>query len=229
TQAEEAANPVLDLGFTPHPTDPRVFIDTTGFQWRMLDYTTHSGYALIIAEHVHLSPIRYHNAGGFRPFAQSELFGNVDAWFQNDQFVSEQLRQMAVPYGFQRNDGTPGGNGVEFQATSWVNNVAGNNFREAHTVPNPASGGTFGAFLLSSSEVNHYFTGNTTALVGRRTQAVDEDGNIGANMGWWLRSPSVNSTSPVRRVDSNGLFVTSSPTSTSLRGVRPALWINLSA
>ena len=201
-----------------------IFTDSTGFEWRVL--SIEDGSALIITEHAHYMGVRYHYEDDFRPFQTAEISDTLNTWFANDVFVSPGLRARALPYAFQLDDGTPGGNGVEHQATTWVYTASiGTNQQQARTIPGaPGSGDK--AFLLSISEVNHYFTSGVSAE--RVAFRISEEGVVGRPAYWWLRSPSRNSTYQVWVVGMNGyIFFDPATLSTPHLGFRPALWVTL--
>jgi len=202
-------------------TVSEVFTDSTGLEWRVLAVT--DGSALIITEHVHLTNTRYHYEDDFRPFQTAEISTTLNTWFGNDAFVSPGLRARALPYAFQLDDGTPGGNGVEHQATTWVYTPSDTNQQQARTIPGaPGSGDK--AFLLSVSEVNEYFS----RIEERVALRISEEGVVGRPAYWWLRSPSRNATYQVWVVGMNGfIFFDPANYATSHLGVRPALWVTL--
>jgi len=197
------------------------FTDSTGIEWRVL--TIVDGSALIITEHVHLLNTRYHYEDDFLLFQTAEISTTLNTWFDNNAFVSTGLRARALPYAFQLDDGTPGGNGVEYQATTWVYTPSAANQRQARTIPGtPGSGDK--AFVLSVSEVNEYFN----RIDERIALRISEEGVVGRPAYWWLRSPSRNSTYQVWVVGMNGfIFFDPANYATSHLGIRPALWVTL--
>lgn len=204
------------------PTVGETFADSTGFEWRVL--TVEDDKALIITEHVHSMNTRYHSEDEFLPFQNAEIADMLNAWFDNDAFVSPGLRARALPYAFQHDDGTPGGNGVENQATEWVYTPSATNQQQARTMSGAAGSGDI-AFILSTSEVTQYFAADSGARVALR---VSETGAVGSAAYWWLRSPSTSPEYQVWLVGDNGyIYYDPATHSTPHLGFRPALWVNL--
>lgn len=198
------------------------FVDSTGFEWRVL--AVENGKALIIAEHVQCVNTRYNSVDGFLPFQNAEISESLNTWYANDAFVSPELKAVAVPYAFQLNDGTVGGNGVENQAEVWESTPATTNQQQARTIPaEPGEGNK--AFVLSISEMNEYFENTITARVAMR---VSETGVIGEAAYWWLRSPSTHSEYTQWLVGPDGYFYYDPATHfTRHLGLRPAMWVEV--
>ena len=217
-----AAVSATPSGIIIPPTVGETFTDSTGFEWRVLAVA--DGKALIITEHVHRMTTRYHSEDEFIPFQNAEIADTLNVWYDNDAFVSPGLKAMALPYAFQLDDGTPGGNGAENQATAWVYTPSATTQQQAITMPRAPGSGDI-AFILSASEVNRYFAADSGARVALR---VSETGAVGAEAYWWLRSPSTSSEYQVWLVGDNGyIYYDPATHSTPHLGFRPALWVNL--
>ena len=198
------------------------FIDSTGFEWQVL--TVEANKALIITAHVHNMGVSYHNQHGFLPFQNAEIANVLNAWFDNDAFVSPEIRAKALPYAFQFDDGTPGGNGVENQATEWTFTPSSTNQQQAITTPGEQGSGDI-AFILSISEVHKYFENDISERIA---YSISEIGEVGETAYWWLRSPSTHSDYVVWIVGYDGRFYYDPALYTSSRlGFRPAFWVNL--
>jgi len=224
-------------------TDPE-----TGVVWRVLLPDDGDGNALIITEHVHgwthneltfeADDRRFNTVNEFRAFEGSNLQTTMNRWFDHTDSVGVQIRNAALSYEFQDNDGnvvarTEIGAGIEFDWTPTNNErpegtpaaVAwtGSDFRRAMTRPegNPGSGQVF---ALSRTEANTLFPDGDS----RNATRVD-NGNLTS---WWVRSPSGNledssvppSQNPGMTASSVGVFHVQNMTNTS-NGFRPALWV----
>jgi len=224
----------------------------TGTWWRVLLPNDGNGNALIITEYVHVLNTRYHRTAGFTLLQSAEVSNNLRRWWNNEwmnngitaspheqNVIGTQLRKMALNYEFQDESGgsiprmntTPGtgievnrGHGTENSpagAVHWDTDVL-----RGHTRPVPNSNFAAEPFILSTSEVSHYFNASTGSQ-GRQTQqfnATSTDAN------WWLRSPgnSADASNHGRHaiINSSGNFSTGNATDAwGSGGLRPALWI----
>lgn len=222
---DAGAGEPASIGATPGSISiPRIvgekFTDSTGFEWRVLAIADDK--ALIITEHVHAMNTKYHSEDGFRPFQTAEISQTLNLWYDNDKFVSTELKARALSYAFQLEDGTPGGNGVENQASTWQSNRATTNQRQARTIPGTTTGGDK-AFVLSVSELNQYFEDNVAVRAALR---VSESGVPGKPAYWWLRSPSTHFEYTQWLVGPDGyVFYDPATHATGHLGLRPALWV----
>ena len=235
---------LLTIPNTAHATfqDPQ-----TGTRWRVLLPDDGSGNALIITEYVHILNTRYHSNMGFTLFQSAEASTNVRNWWNNARFnepnaVGVNLRSRALNYEFQNESGgaiprtsSATGAGIEVDRVAGSSNnpnfvVPNNtNVQRGHTRPLAPGVGTPEPFILSTSEANYYFNGNTGPQ-GRQTQQFNA---TSSNANWWLRSPGGSNSVAVGRhaaVFDNGLINHSTGTSTVANtfpnvGLRPALWV----
>ncbi|MCL2019805.1 MAG: fibronectin type III domain-containing protein [Oscillospiraceae bacterium] len=219
---EFASVSAIPSGVIIPETVGETFTDSTGFEWRVL--TVEDNKALIITEHVHNMGVSYHDQDGYLPFQNAEIANVLNTWFDNDSFVSPGIRAKALPYAFQLDDGTPGGNGVENQATEWIHTPSSTNQQQAITIPGEQGSGDI-AFILSISEVHKYFEDNIYERIAYR---ISETGEVGETAYWWSRSPSTHSEYVVWIVGYNGFFYYDPALYTSPHlGIRPAFWVNL--
>jgi len=226
----------------------------TSTWWRVLVPNDGNGNALIVTEYVHVLNTRYHSTTGFTLFQLAEVNDNLRRWWNNEwtgngitaspseNAIGPTLRARALNYEFQNESGdsiprmNPNtGAGIEVDRIYGTgNSLAGSvhwdtDVLRGHTRPVPNSNSVAEPFILSVSEVNHYFSGQRFAPgpMGRRAQkfnAMSTDAN------WWLRSPgdSTDASSTGRHsiINNRGDFSTSNATGAwEYGGLRPALWI----
>jgi len=241
--------PLLIIPDTAHQTfqDPE-----TGTWWRVLLPDDGYGNALIITEYVHLLNTRYHANIGFTLFQSAEASANLRRWWNNNwtgngittspheqNAIGTQLRARALDYEFQNeSDGsiprtnTDPGAGIEVDRGNGSPNSpegavpSSTNILRGYTKPIPNSNATAEPFVLSTSEANHYFSGNTGPQ-GRQTQRFDATSTYAT---WWFRSPGFNTfagdTNRHAFVNSNGSIIISNATDAwGGGGLRPALWL----
>ena len=207
------------------------------------------GNALIITEYVHILNTRYHSNFGFTLFQSAEASNNLRDWWDNNwtnngvnlnsphepNAIGPTLRARALDYAFQDESGTPiprtstaPGAGIEVdRGNDSLNSPAGavssnTNELRGRTRPIPNSNAYAEPFILSTSEANHYFSGNTGPQ-GRQTQMFN---NTSSNAFWWLRSPGNSTFAGGNR---HAIVVSINTLNASNtwfdEGLRPALWI----
>jgi len=207
--------------------------------WRVLLPDDGDGHALIITEHVHMLGSSYHSDIGFTPFQSADAISNVRQWWAdaNASVIGPILRARAVDYEFQNASGdsiprtsTDVGAGIEVNRVDGSGNSAAGavfvsaNVPRGRTRANPGSNLAVEPFILSTSEVNHYFSG-ATGPQGRQARRVGGAEHVI----WWLRSPGFMTTASENRhaaVLNNGFVGAGSASANWVNvGHRPALWI----
>jgi len=229
----------LSIPHRPHQTfqDPE-----TGTWWRVLIPNDGKGNALIITEYVHLLNTRYHSAGGFTLFQSAEASNNLRRWWNNEwldngitasphepNVIGFRLRARALDYEFQDESGfsiprtsTAPGAGIEStqNVLAWDTNVL-----RGHTRPIPNSNSTAEPFILSTSEVNHHFTGYTGSQ-GSQAHPFNDTSRYAS---WWFRSPGPffkDHPGSHAIMDANiGINTGVALAAQNHFGLRPALWI----
>ena len=219
----------------------------TGTWWRVLLPDDGNGNALIITRFVHILNTRYHSNNGFTLFQSAEASTNVRNWWNNARLdepnaVGANLRSRALSYEFQSESGvsiprtsSATGAGIEVDrvagSSNNVNFVVPNhtNVQRGHTRPLAPGVGTPEPFILSTSEANHYFSGNDGSQ-GRQTGLFND---FFTDAHWWLRSPGSSNGATVGRHALvfpagfiNAAANSGTPTNPNVSaGLRPALWI----
>lgn len=214
--------------------------DETGVSWYVLvsasDEFGGVGNALIITEHVHgmndqnAESLQWNEDNSFNTFDNSIIRDAMNAWFNDYEYVSGDLRSSALNFSYADETGTLMGMrnvlgaGIEIPTTigaggPWLtSDGASPNIVAALSLPAvPESGGE--VFALSYSEVQRFI------METDGTGLVRQANLFGTNepATWWLRSPGTSATLPIRRVNANGTV--RGATATSESGFRPALWV----
>jgi len=199
--------------------------------WRVLLPDDGNGNALIITEHVHGVGTQYNTTNVFRTFQGSNLQNVMNAWYANNTNVGQAIRNNAMSYEFQDNNGNSVVRQNIAQATASNMITAGIevNFNGSNFVGSSANLTTglrgrtralnSGAetFILSVEEVRQYMPSslNNAAL----------DGVMLEPRRWWLRSTGADATNSVRVIHQSGGF-TQLPANNTTNGFRPALWVS---
>ena len=238
---EEALNHLIHLilgvgGSLPTPPPPpfeppsKWFTDPeTGVIWRILLPDDDNGNALIITERVFgVGTARFSDVNMFRTFEGSDLQLMQNAWYADDNNVGATIRNHAMSYEFQNNNGNtvPRQNANFFNITHPISagievDVVDNSFHIQGNVLRARTRALAGAgevFTLSMSEVMEYFADNADRVARNAigTLAYSE---------WLLRSPAGGTNVMIQRVNSsNGAILNRLPANTG--GHRPALWVD---
>ena len=210
-----------------------------------------AGNTLIITEYVHgINPnyrVQFNAENNYSLFEHSALNQTLnhgwydengnwhEPWFETHVGAAFQIH--AVNYQFFRYDEnhnrlgtierTEVGAGIEFdwsvsETSNGNTNFLLNNYARALSHPVQNSLGYGELLILSSSEINKFFTVGPGGNVAARRQ------DVPGNMTWWLRSPGVHHPSHalVRTIAGIGPGNTQPITNHTI-GFRPALWINI--
>jgi len=166
----------------------------------------------------------------FTMFESSNVRQTMLVWYENDDYVSPEFRARGLNYQFVDDGGqiitdrnTPGA-GIENNSSNTEHIILSATERNSSTVPRalsrPAPSGPGEPFVLSASEANVHFTGQT-GVHGRQAQRLDN----GVNDDWWLRTPGASVTNVMANISSFG-NMSSHFISTEIRlGFRPAIWV----
>jgi len=184
--------------------------DPNGVMWRVLGRDDDKN-TLIITEHVYHFGVRFDTGGSWIPWVDltdQTIRTTMDNFWNNSLHTS--LREYAMPVGNLQNNNRP-----RPTAGGWdVNeNVASD---RTYPIPGERATARNALFVLSYSEANHYFSGNTDRI-GRNTGSTAQQ--------WWLRSPGNEDRYPASLVGSDGALHSGGANATT-RGIRPALWVS---
>jgi serine/threonine protein kinase/nucleoside phosphorylase len=157
------------------------------YEWLVLEVKDNK--ALLLAKDV-LIKNPYNKMGSKVTWESSTL----RAWLNNEflnEFTSQEQARIALTTNVNENNPSYGTKG-------------GNNTIDC-------------IFLLSISEVRHYFDSNSARIAKYN----------GSTAWWWLRSPGVVSKFAAYVNADGGVYVIGNSARSNSRGVRPALWLNL--
>jgi len=174
-----------------------------GVAWRVLHRQEDA--ALIITEHVHGVGAVYNTDNVYTRLSQSALRGTLNIWAQDN--LGSLRHRALTPNGVDNDVRSEPGD------MSWSENEA-----VGHTTPGVATTVDTAVFILSFSELNHYFERSNDAYA-----AMDIGGTA---RWWWSRSPGCCAAGSVVVVRAVGSRTHSSATNTTV-GFRPALWISV--
>ena len=205
--------------------------------WRVLLPDDGNGNALIITEHVHGVGTQYNTTNVFRTFQGSSLQTVMNTWYANPINVGTAIRNRAMSYEFQDNNGNsiPRQNIAQATPTNMITagiefDFSGNNWlthAQFNSLPSPILRGitrpiegTGEVFILSAAEVRFFFG---ESFVNRRAYRADTLESVI----WSLRSSGTDDVHQMRTVALAGNFSSNLAFNSPLvSGHRPAMWVS---
>ena len=219
--------------------------DNVYLQWRVLVPDDGAGNALLITEHLQGSHVAWDLNGAWSrraPFEFSNAFNEMEAWWENPIPTTGPghfIRSLSLNYGYQ----------TALRATieATINGAAGrvtsnwaaphtNSLNEELTRPRRLPGhglqeGAPTAFVLSVSEINHYFTAETNQRAATRVSNLTPFPT--AENRWSVRGVvSYNGTDdfPICVTSAGSIAISTTncgAPATAVNALRPAVWIRL--